>query len=117
MNEKKLRYELFDERRSKCMEKNLFVMFIERGKTYNRMTKVIVERHVEHLRKLDDDGNLEKCGVFTGYPGVAGMVILRAETYEEAETLCKREPLVIEGYATYKLYKFQSADRDNNYLL
>ena len=92
-------------------------MFIERGKTYNKITKAVVERHVENLRKLDDSGHLERCGVFKGYPGVAGMVILKAESYEEADELCKLEPLVVEGYATYKLRALQVASKENNYLL
>ena len=54
-----------------------------------------------NLRALDDAGHLELCGVFKGYPGVAGMYILRAESYEAAEELCKQEPLVQEGFATY----------------
>lgn len=99
------------------MEKWLYVMFIERGKSYNKITKAVVERHVENLRNLDDNGKLERCGVFKGYPGVAGMVILKAGSYEEADELCKLEPLVVEGYATYKLRALQVADRDNNYLL
>ena len=54
---------------------------------------------------------------FKGYPGVAGMYILRAGNYEEAEELCKAEPLVTEGFATYKLKALQPANRENNYLL
>ena len=92
-------------------------MFIERGKTYNKMTKAVVERHVANIRKLDDNGNLELCGVFKGYPGVAGMVILKAESFDEADALCKLEPLVAEGYAAYKLRELQVADKSNNYLL
>ena len=84
------------------MEKWLYVMFIEKTKTYNRLTKAAVERHVANIKALDDEGRLELCGVFKGYPGVAGMYILRAGSYEEAEELCRREPL---------------ADRENNYLL
>lgn len=99
------------------MENSLYTMFIQRGKTYNKMTKAVVERHVERLRRLDDEGKMEYCGVFKGYPGVAGMVILRAQSREEAEELCKQEPLVIEGFATYKLYELQAANRENNYLL
>ena len=95
----------------------LYVMFIEKTKTYNRLTKAAVERHVDNLRALDDSGHLELCGVFKGYPDVAGMYILRAGSYEEAEELCKQEPLVTEGFATYKLKALQVADRDNNYLL
>ena len=55
--------------------------------------------------------------MFKGYPGVAGMYILRAESYEEAEELCGREPLVAEGFATYKLKALQPANKENNYLL
>ena len=99
------------------MDKWLYVMFIERGKTYNKMTKDVVKRHVENIRKLDDDGKLEMCGVFQGYPGVAGMLVLKTESFEEAEALCRAEPLVVEGYATFKLRKMQVANRENNYLL
>ncbi len=106
-----------DNRVGNSMEKWLYVMLIERGKTYNKMTKAVVTRHVEHLRELDDNGQVELCGAFKGYPGVAGMVIIRAQSYEEAEAICKTEPLVVEGYATYKLHALQVANRDNNYLL
>ncbi len=99
------------------MEQWLYVMFIEKTKTYNRLTKAAVERHVANIRALDDEGRLELCGVFKGYPGVAGMYILRADSYEEADELCKREPLVTEGFATYKLKALQVANRENNYLL
>ena len=99
------------------MEKWLYVMFIEKTKTYNRLTKAAVERHVANIRALDDEGRLELCGVFKGYPGVAGMYILRADSYEQAEELCRREPLVLEGFAAYKLKALQVADRENNYLL
>ena len=99
------------------MEEWLYVMFIERGKSYNKITKAVITRHVEHIRELDENGKLALCGAFKGYPGVAGMVILKAQSYEEAEDLCKSEPLVAEGYATYKLRNLQVANRDNDYLL
>lgn len=99
------------------MENCFYAMFIEKGKSYNKVTKAVIERHVENLRNLDDNGKLEFCGVFKGYPGVAGMVILRAQNYEEADELCKLEPLVAEGYATYKLKALQAANKENNYLL
>lgn len=99
------------------MEKWLYVMLIEKGKSYNKVTKAVIARHVEHIRNLDDSGKLELCGAFKGYPGVAGMVILKAQSYEEAEDICKSEPLVAEGYATYKLSALQVANRDNGYLL
>ncbi len=99
------------------MEKSLYVMIIEKSKTYNKITKAVIERHVANIKNLDDSGKLEICGVFKGYPGVAGMYIIKANNYEEANEICKLEPLVIEGYATYKLKEFIVANRENNYLL
>lgn len=99
------------------MEKLMYMMMIEKTKTYNRITKKVITEHVENIRELDDQGRLEICGVFQGYPGMAGMYILRAESREEAEEICKREPLVAGGYATYRLAGLRVANRENNYLL
>ena len=98
-------------------EKWLYVMMIKKGKTYNKVTKAVITRHVENLRNLDAEGKIELCGPFKGYPGVAGMVVFKTESYEEAEALCKQEPLVAEGFATYTLAALQVADKENNYLL
>lgn len=95
----------------------MYMMMLEKTKTYNRITKKVVEEHVANIRELDDAGKLEICGVFKGYPGMAGMYILKAESREEAKELCDREPLVVGGYATYKLIDFLIANRENNYLL
>ncbi len=99
------------------MEQSMYMMMLEKTKTYNRITKKVVEEHVANIRELDDAGKLEICGVFKGYPGMAGMYILKAEGREEAKGLCDREPLVVGGYATYKLIDFLIANRENNYLL
>lgn len=95
----------------------MYMMMIEKSKTYNRLTKKVVEEHVENIRKLDEAGKLEICGVFKGYPGMAGMYILKTESREEAKEICDSEPLVTGGYATYKLIEFLIANRENNYLL
>jgi uncharacterized protein YciI len=81
------------------------------------MRPVIIMKHVENIRKLDDDGKLVLAGATKGYPGVAGMVIFKAESFEAAETICKSEPFVIAGYATYKLFSMRVGNKDNNYLL
>ena len=98
-------------------EKLTFVMLIERGKTYNKINKAMVLKHVEHIKKLDDDGKLLLCGPTKGYPGVAGMVIFKADNDEEAKAICMSEPFVAEGYATYKFFSMRIGNRDNNYLL
>ena len=100
------------------MEKWMYMMMmIKKKKTYNKLTKQVVMQHVENIRKLDDEGKLEICGIFKGYPGMAGMYILKTESREEAEAICEREPLVAGGYASYQLVAFQAANRENNYLL
>lgn len=99
------------------MEKQTYMVMLKKNKTYNRITKKIVTEHVENLRRLDDAGKLELCGVFKGFPGMAGMYILRADSREEAEELCGLEPLVMGGYASYQLVDLLLANRENNYLL
>ena len=99
------------------MEKKYYVMMIQKGKSFNKVTKAVIERHVGHLKQLDENGKIELCGAFQGYSGVAGMVILKTGSYEEAEDLCKLEPLVAEGYAKYTLAVLQVADKENDYLL
>jgi len=99
------------------MKEYLYVMFIERGKTYNKINGELVRQHVDFIRALDDAGKVALCGAFRGYPGVAGMIVLRTESLEEADALCKTEPFVAGGYATYKLRVLQPGTRENNYLL
>jgi len=92
-------------------------MMIERGKLYNRINKEMVVKHVEHIKNLDNKGKLVLCGPLKGYPGVAGMIIFEAENEKEAKEICKSEPFVAEGYATYKLSTLRVGNRENNYLL
>lgn len=99
------------------MEKLMYMVMLEKSKTYNRVTKKVITEHVENIRRLDDGGKLEICGVFKGYPGMAGMYILKTESREDAEEICKSEPLVAGEYAKYKLVALQIADRENNYLM
>ena len=99
------------------MEKQMYLVMLVKGKTYNRLTRKVVTEHVENIKRLDEEGKLELCGVFKGYPGMAGMYILKAGSREEAKALCDQEPLVTGGYATYQLADFLPANQDNNYLL
>ena len=95
----------------------LYVMLLEKTKIYKKMNKAAVIRHVDNIRKLDDDGKLKLAGVLRKCLGFAGLVILKADSYEEADELCKREPMVVDGYATYKLMSLQVGNRENNYLI
>ena len=95
----------------------LYVMFIDKGKDYKKIKKAMVIKHVEYIKGLDDSGKLELCGAFKGYPGVGGMLVLKADNYEEAEAICKSEPFVAEGFATYRLVALHAGNKENNYLL
>lgn len=99
------------------MENVMYLMLIEKSKTYNKMTKAVVTEHVENIRKLDDEGKLELCGVFKGYPGMAGMYILKTKDRKEAEEICDAEPLIAGGYATYKLIIFPISNQQVNKLI
>ena len=99
------------------MEEWLYVMLIKKTKEYRRVNKAGVTEHIENLRKLDEEGTIELAGAFKGYPGMAGMFILKANSYEEAEAICQKEPLIVNGYATYELHRLQAANKENNYLL
>lgn len=99
------------------MEKLMYMVIIEKGESYDEMTMEIISRHVENIKRLDDQGKLEICGVFKDDPGMAGMYILKTESREEAEEICKMEPLVTSGYAAWRLVTLQIANRENNYLL
>ena len=99
------------------MDKYVYAMFIERGKSYNKINGELVKRHVAFIRDLDDAGKLVLCGPFKGWPGVGGMIVLRAGTFEEADEICQTEPFCAEGYATYKLRTLEPGTRENNYLL
>lgn len=72
------------------MEKYRYMMMLKKSKTYNRMTKKAVTEHVENIRGLDDAGKLEICGVFKGYPGMAGMYILKTDSREERKRYANR---------------------------
>lgn len=67
----------------------MYVMMIEKTKIYNKVTTAVITAHVENIRKLDDAGKLELCGVFKGYPGIAGMYILKTESRKKRKNFAK----------------------------
>ena len=99
------------------MEEWVYVMLIKKTKEYRRLNKAKLTEHVENLQELDNAGKIELAGAFKGYPGMAGMFVLKAENYEEAEAICQKEPLIVAGFATYELHRLQIASKENNYLL
>ena len=95
----------------------LYVMFIDKRKDYKKINKAMVVKHVEYIKSLDEAGKLELCGAFEDYPGVGGMLVLKTDSYEEAEEICKAEPFVSEGFAAYRLFALHAGNKENNYLI
>lgn len=81
------------------------------GKTLNEQ---IIRQHVAHLRKLDQQGRLVLCGPFTDYKG--GMIIIRAESLEEARSIAASDPFVKEGYENFELRTLELSCEENNHL-
>ena len=82
------------------MEQLMYMMMIQKSKTYNKMTKQVVMEHVENIRRLDDSGKLEICGVFQGYPGMAGMYIIETKSGGVEERNCNTRERGVGGDAT-----------------
>ncbi|HHV08915.1 MAG TPA: hypothetical protein GXX75_01365 [Clostridiales bacterium] len=75
----------------------------------------VIQRHVEHLKRLDAAGKLVLCGPFSDYGG--GMVILNALSFDEANKISQSDPYILEGYKTYQLRSLEVANKENGYLL
>ncbi len=90
----------------------VYVILINRKKDY---TTDVINIHVEHLKRLDKNGQLVLCGPFKDYAG--GIVIIKADSIKEAKIIAESDPLVVEGFSTYKLRTLELADKENNYLL
>ncbi|MBL7670319.1 MAG: hypothetical protein JNM39_07515 [Bdellovibrionaceae bacterium] len=74
----------------------------------------IINRHVEHLRSLDQEGKLILCGPFSDHP--SGALVIRAMDKDEATQVANQDPFVKEGYRTCEIRTWQIAHRGNNYL-
>ena len=77
------------------------------------LTFDVIEKHVAHLKALDEEGRLVACGPFTDYPG--GMVLIHAASLEEAHGIAQRDPFVAGGYREYSIRTVDWANKENNY--
>jgi uncharacterized protein len=57
----------------------------------------IIRGHVRHLQELERSGQLVMCGLFSDAPG--GMVIICAESHEEAVAIAERDPYILSASA------------------
>lgn len=92
--------------------KYLYIMLMDNKKSLNLE---IVQKHVDHLRSLEQNKRLYLCGPFSDYAG--GIEILIADSFDEAKKIAESDPFISEGYKTFELRTLEVANGDNNYLL
>lgn len=90
-----------------------FVIVLDRVRDKDASREVI-QRHIGHLRGLDQQGKLVLCGPFTDYP--SGMVIVKAKDKDDAISIAKSDPFVVEGVRTFEVRTWLLACAENNYL-
>jgi len=91
-------------------KKILHVQLMEKVKPFDT---AVIERHIAHLKQLDECGKLVLCGPFTDFPG--GMVVIQASSHEEAQNIAESDPFIAEGYETYTLRTLEVADASTGY--
>lgn len=84
-------------------------------KRVGTLTTDLLEKHVTHLRKLDQDEILYLCGPFTNNDGA--LQILEAENIDQAKNLVLSDPMIKANfYQDFKIYQLCEANENNNYL-
>lgn len=83
-------------------------------KTGKSITEELIRAHVDHLKRLDQQGQLVISGPFLDYEG--GMVIIKAASLDEAKVIAESDPFIKEGADTYELRTLEISCEENNHL-
>lgn len=78
------------------------------------LTDSLIRAHVAYLRRLDAAGRLELSGPFGGPPG--GMVIVRADSLEEAHAVAAADPFVVAGVEDFEVRTWHLCCEANNHM-
>ena len=90
----------------------VFVIFLD---NVARPTPAAIARHVDHLRALDDVGQLIVCGPFAD--GDGGLVCVHAASEADARAVAEADPFVALGFKRCRVRALDVATRENGYLL
>ncbi|KQL54239.1 hypothetical protein AN964_12545 [Heyndrickxia shackletonii] len=92
-----------------------FVVMLK-DKKAGELTQELLIQHIEHLRKMNDEGKLFICGPFKDND--KAIQIILCESLGEAINLVESDPFVKEGYyATYEVSELLEANEENNWLI
>jgi uncharacterized protein len=78
-------------------------------------TPAAIRAHVEHIRRLDERGELIVCGPFLDAAG--GLVVFRASSVDAARAIAEADPFVVQGFESYELRTLEIGCKENRYLL
>jgi len=78
-----------------------------------KLTDELLRAHVDHLKALYDRGILELAGPFRDHN--FGMIVVRAESRDEAVDIAESDPFIIKGYREYELRTLEMACPENNF--
>ena len=73
-----------------------YVILINRQKDYSID---VINMHVEHLKRLDENNQLVLCGPFTDFDG--GIVIIEAESIEDAKLISCNYSMPVNNQMTF----------------
>ena len=88
----------------------VFLSMIEGTKASEK----IIRNHVCFLRELDKQGKLVMCGPFSD--GKGGMLILKADSLEEAKRIALKDPFVLTGIRRFDVRGWELSCEENNHM-
>ncbi len=88
-----------------------YVILINRKKDY---TFDVIKKHVEYLKRLDENSQLVLSGPFKDYDG--GIAIINTDSIEEAKEIAESDPFITEGFSTYELRTLELSNAENNHM-
>ncbi len=88
-----------------------YVILNNRKKDY---TFDVIKKHVNYLKRLDENDQLVLCGPFKDYNG--GIVIINAESLEKAKMIAESDPFITEGFSTHELRTLELSNAENNHM-
>ena len=77
---------------------------IETGIVPKKIFDQYVPQHKAYVRRLIDLGHEAKTGYWQNSEG--GMLLFKADSYEEAKTIVDQDPLIKNGCVKYQLYQW-----------
>lgn len=99
---------------SDSVEEDICYVILLSPTAQDRRDMDIIRAHVKHLQELERSGQLVMCGPFDDCPG--GMVIIRAESREEAQQIAERDPYILSGVRSYELRTWSLSHAGNRHM-